>query len=110
MLVEMLREKQEDLVVMHLHRSVWHLPLPSNSGHAACVESGRARMGWEVDAGSCADWSFCLQMQSLGSGQLPPEFHDAEGSRVFGEVSSCFWKRRSWLRHGLALLLQALSA
>lgn len=55
MLVEMLRKKQEDLVVMHFHRSVWHLPLPSNSRHAPCVESGRARMGWEVDAGSCAD-------------------------------------------------------
>lgn len=28
MLVEMLREKRGDLVLMHFHWSVWHLPLP----------------------------------------------------------------------------------
>ena len=43
---------------------------PSNSGCARCMESGRARMGWEVDVSPCAGWLFCLQMQSLGPRQL----------------------------------------
>lgn len=45
---------------------------PSSSGCAPCVESGRGGMGWEVDMGPRAGWSFCLQMQSLGPQQLLP--------------------------------------
>lgn len=62
MLVEVLREKQEDLVLMHFCRSAWHLPLPV----ALDVPLAWARMGWERDVGPCTGWLLCLQMQNLG--------------------------------------------
>lgn len=87
---------------------------PSNSGCAPCVGSGRARMAWEVDVGSLCWVVFIPPDAESGpstAASIAPELHNAEGGRFLAGVSPCFWKRRrSWQGHGLALLLQTLSA